>query len=179
MSLSVYCPEAHHSLLHSTSQLPVNATSILTMLKSSSIFISFLPQIVSIHCLTCSIQCNFSIQLKPDFLCLGCHLNSNSILSSFSFGGPTFKGMSMHTIFMLSLTVNYHLTKTSMLICVYHINDNGIRNLIPSYRLIPPPNALVLSCLNYCNSLFAGFFKSRFQCLQRIPNSLAQAILRQ
>ena len=63
--------------------------------------------------------------------------------------------------------------------CSYHIHDLAcIRRYISKSGTITLANALVSSCLDYCNSLLYGITALELKCLQHIQNTLCHILTR-
>ena len=63
--------------------------------------------------------------------------------------------------------------------CYYHLRDlRRIRKFLGVETAILLANAMVSSCLDYCNSLLYGVSKSNIAKLQRVQNALCRIIFR-
>ena len=118
---------------------------------------------------------------KTEYLLIGSFQQRSKIISkTISFHGtllsPTTSCRNLGVIFDNDLSFSNHISK----ICsssFYHIRQlRQIRSSLDSNSAILLANALVISKLDYCNSLYYNLPASSIQRLQRVQNALARAV---
>ena len=78
----------------------------------------------------------------------------------------------------IQLTYDRHVANISKE-CFLHIRAlRHVRDSLPDDVARTVACSIVGSRLDYCNSLFVGMSASNFECLQRVQNTLARAVLR-
>ena len=75
------------------------------------------------------------------------------------------------------LTIKQHISKVTS-ICYYHLRRlRQIRNYVSREIMIQLVMSLVISCMDYCNSVLVGLPSSTLAPLQRVQNAAARLIL--
>ena len=121
---------------------------------------------------------------KDEFISIGKKAIRESLAPSFPVPllqnniTPSLEVKNLGVIFDSDDSFDNHVAKVCQA-CYYHLRDlRRIRKFLGVETAILLANAMVSSCLDYCNSLLYGVSKSNIVKLQRVQNALCRIIFR-
>ena len=125
------------------------------------------------------------LKLNPDkteFLLIGSNAQREGLMHLFPapiMGEnlvPSCSARNLGVVFNSDMSLAEHISALCRS-CFYHIRDlRRIRRFVSRKTLLTLANALVMSRLDYCNSLFASLAKRELNSLQRVQNTLCRVV---